>query len=140
MTIPDYDKQVQVSGSPAEAQQNDILSPELFFQVIRHLPAEKQRILDRHDNALRKERDREGFVGNRDNTDRADAAQAALDSYVATNTPQYADEDVSTQAADLIGDLLHLVAACEGEAAAHNAWSGGERHYHEETLEAIDAS
>ena len=47
--------------------------------------------------------------GHRDNNDRADAARAALDAYIATNTTHYASEPIEDQVGDLLCDLLHLV-------------------------------
>lgn len=51
----------------------------------------------------------EAVIGQRDNNARADAALAALKAYIATNTPQYADEPIEDQVSDLLCDLLHLV-------------------------------
>lgn len=45
----------------------------------------------------------------RDNNDRANAAKAALNAYIATNTPQYDQESLEDKVGDLICDLMHLV-------------------------------
>lgn len=44
----------------------------------------------------------------RTNADRAEAARAALDAFIATDGPGFAREPMSTQIKDLITNLLHL--------------------------------